>query len=103
MTRDEIEIEVVYALPLAQEITRLRMPAGSTVAEAIRRSGVAARHPELSTSHAQVAVYGRVATPDSVLHDQDRVEILRPLTADPKEARRQRASRRRGTPTRGAD
>lgn len=100
MTRDQIEIEVVYALPLAQEITRLHIPVGSTVAEAILRSALAARHPELSTGRARVAIYGRLTTLDTVLQDQDRVEILRPLMVDPKEARRQRASSRRRTPTR---
>jgi uncharacterized protein len=103
MNRDEIEVEVVYALPLAQEITRLRIPAGTTVAEAVLLSAVALRHPEVGTGQERVAIYGRVASPDTVLRDRDRVEILRPLTADPKEARRQRASPRRRLPSRGKD
>ena len=103
MSGEEIEVEVVYALPLTQEITRLRIPAGTTVADAILRSAVAIRHPEIGTGRERVAIYGRMASPDTVLHDKDRVEILRPLTADPKEARRQRASRRRRLPRRGND
>jgi len=103
MTGDEIEVEVVYALPLSQEITRLRIPAGTTAGEAILRAAVAARHPELGTGQERIAIYGRVASPDTILRDRDRVEILRPLTADPKEARRQRASRRRRVPSRGKD
>jgi putative ubiquitin-RnfH superfamily antitoxin RatB of RatAB toxin-antitoxin module len=103
MSRDEIEVEVIYALPLSQEITRLRMPTGTTAAEAILRAAVAARHPELGTGQERIAIYGRVASPDTVLRDGDRVEILRPLTADPKEARRQRASRRRRLPSGGKD
>jgi putative ubiquitin-RnfH superfamily antitoxin RatB of RatAB toxin-antitoxin module len=103
MSREEIEVEVVYALPLAQEITRLRIPAGTTVADAILRSAVAVRHPEIGAGHERVAIYGRVASADTVLHDKDRVEILRPLTADPKEARQQRASRQRRLPGRGKD
>ena len=92
MSGKQIEVEVVYALPLAQDSTRLRVPAGTTVAQAIARAGVALRHPEIELGKSRVAVYGRMVLPDAVLRDQDRVEILRPLSADPKEARRRRAS-----------
>jgi putative ubiquitin-RnfH superfamily antitoxin RatB of RatAB toxin-antitoxin module len=88
----EIEVEVVYALPFAQDTTRLRIPAGTTVAQAIARAGVALRHPEIDFGKGRVAVYGRLVSGDAVLGDQDRVEILRPLSADPKEVRRRRAS-----------
>jgi len=95
MSADDIEVEVVYALPLAQHATRFRVPAGTTVAEAIERSGILVRHPEIEVNLRRVAVLGRLTTPDTVLHDHDRVEILRPLAIDPKEARRLRASTRR--------
>jgi putative ubiquitin-RnfH superfamily antitoxin RatB of RatAB toxin-antitoxin module len=88
----EIEVEVVYALPFAQDICRLRVPAGTTVEQAIERAGVAARHPEIDLRGGRVAVYGRLVSPDMVLQDRDRVEILRPLNADPKDVRRRRAS-----------
>jgi uncharacterized protein len=89
----EIEVEVVYALPFAQDTTRLRIPAGTTVAQAIARAGVALRHPEIDLGRGRLAVYGRLVSGDALLRDQDRVEILRPLSADPKEVRRRRASR----------
>jgi len=95
MSSNEIEVEVVYALPLAQEITSLRMPAGTTVAQAVARAGVAIRHPEVDLGAGRVAVYGRLVSGDAVLRDQDRVEILRPLSADPKEVRWRRAARRK--------
>ena len=95
MSADDIEVEVVYALPLTQDTTRLRVPAGTTVVQAIEQSGIAARHPEAEVNLSRVAVLGHLATPDTVLHDRDRVEILRPLAIDPKEARRLRASTRR--------
>lgn len=95
MSTDDIEIEVVYALPLTQDITRLRVPVGTTVAEAIGRSAILTRHPEAEVNPRRVAVLGRLAAPDMVLHDHDRIEILRPLAIDPKEARRLRASTRR--------
>lgn len=93
MSNRVIEVEVVFALPFAQDICRLRVPAGTTVAQVIERAGVMARHPEIDLKKDRVAVYGRIVSPDMVLQDRDRVEILRPLNADPKEVRRRRASR----------
>ena len=90
---NEIEVEVVYALPFAQDTTRLRIPAGTTVAQAIARAGVALRNPDVDLGKGRVAVYGRLVSGDAVLRDRDRVEILRPLSADPKEVRRRRASK----------
>lgn len=92
MSAKHIEVEVVYALPLAQDSTRLRVPAGTTVAQAIARAGVALRHPEIELAKSRVAVYGRLVLLDAVLRDRDRVEILRSLSSDPKEARRRRAT-----------
>lgn len=92
MSGSEIEVEVVYALPFAQDVSRVRIPAGTTVAQAIARAGVAVRHPEVDLRKGCVAVYGRLVSLDMALQDQDRVEILRALNADPKEVRRRRAS-----------
>jgi putative ubiquitin-RnfH superfamily antitoxin RatB of RatAB toxin-antitoxin module len=88
----EIEVEVVYALRLAQDISHLRIPTGATVEQAIVRTGILARHPEIDLTKDCVAVYGRLVALDTVLQDRDRVEILRPLKVDPKEVRRRRAS-----------
>jgi putative ubiquitin-RnfH superfamily antitoxin RatB of RatAB toxin-antitoxin module len=95
MSDNEIAVEVVYALPLAQDSTRLRVAVGTTVAEAIAQAGVAVRHPGIELADNRVAVYGKRVLLTTVLRDQDRVEILRPLRADPKEARRARAVRPR--------
>jgi len=95
MSAHDIEVEVVCALPLTQDTTRLRVPAGTTVAQAIERSGIVARQPEVEVNLRRVAALGRLTAPDTVLRDHDRIEILRPLTIDPKEARRLRASTRR--------
>ena len=95
MDRDEIEVEVVYALPLRQDVTRLRVPAGTSAAEAVERSAVSERHPEIAQCVHGLAIYGRLVTPQTVLRDGDRVEVLRALTADPKQVRRLRAGRRR--------
>ena len=90
-----ISVEVVYALPLAQTSVVVELDAGATVAQALDASGIFARHPELDPLHCPVGVWGRVADRSQALRDRDRVEIYRPLTADPKQARRNRAQAQR--------
>ena len=68
---------------------------GATVRDAIERSGVLAAFPELDLARNRVGIHGKLAMLATPLGDDDRVEILRPLQADPKEARRRRAARRR--------
>lgn len=87
-----ISVEVVYALPDAQEVIALEVPCGATVAEAIGASGLSAHHG-ISPALAQVGIHGRRVAPDTVLRSGDRVEIYRALIADPKLARRRRAAR----------
>ncbi len=84
-----VRIEVVHARPDRQTLIRLSLPAGSTVAEAVARSGLGALYPELDPT--AVGIFGRRCSPDTVLQDGDRVELYRPLSADPKEIRRRRA------------
>lgn len=80
-----IHVEIVRS-PRAGEVQRLSLslPAGATVADALARSGWAV------PADARVGVWGRPCVPTDVLRDRDRVELYRPLTVDPKEARRQR-------------
>ncbi len=87
-----IAIQLVYALSDAQEVIALEVPCGTTVAEAIAASGLTARH-SLSPTLANLGIFGRRVTPETVLRHGDRVEIYRALIADPKLARRQRAAR----------
>ena len=89
----DITVEVAYALPQRQWRVPLRLPAGSSVAEAIERSGLRAAIDGLQVD--EVGIFGRPATLATRLHDGDRVEIYRPLQCDPKEVRRQRAARGR--------
>ena len=89
-----IAIEVAYALPDRQDIVRLKVPAGTTVSGAIGLSGLAARHPALAGEAVATGVHGRRVPGETVLSEGDRVEIYRPLVADPKQARRRRAARR---------
>ncbi len=89
MNSARISIEVVYAPRLRQIVRRLSLPAGSSVADALRASGLLGEFPEIES--ARVGIYGEVVRPDTRLRDRDRVEIYRPLQADPKEIRRTRA------------
>ena len=91
---EKLRVEVVYALPAAQDVISLRLEPGATVADAIEASGILTRHPSLrATTHA-VGVHGEIVSPQRLLATGDRVEIYRPLLADPKEARRRRAKKR---------
>lgn len=89
-----IRVAVVYALPEQAWTMQLDMPRGTTVAEAVERSGLATQVPGFDTAALTFAIYGKAVTPETLLREGDRVELLRPLLADPKQARRRRA---RGT------
>ncbi len=93
MSAPEIVIDVVYALPGRQVMRRIALPEGSTLADAIRASGLAEEFPEIDSGC--VGIYGKPAAVDAILRDRDRVEIYRPLQADPKEVRRTRAAKKR--------
>ena len=91
-----MRVEVVYALPLKQDVISLDVAAGATVGQALAASGMLARHPDIDLRVARLGVWGRSTTLDALLREGDRVEIYRPLQVDPKEVRRRRAGRRRG-------
>ena len=90
-----IKIEVVYALPERQMLLALEVEEGTTAREAVERSGILLRYPEIDLARGRVGIFGKLAQLDAALCDGDRVEIYRPLIADPKEARRRRIKRRR--------
>jgi putative ubiquitin-RnfH superfamily antitoxin RatB of RatAB toxin-antitoxin module len=88
-----IRVSVVYALPDRATEVALTLPAGATLGEALVRSGLAARHPELDLARCPVGIFGRRYGRQKALADGDRIEIYRPLVAEPKDARRRRAQR----------
>jgi uncharacterized protein len=88
---DMLNIEVVYAMPDAQILLKRSVQAGTTVADAIRDSGMLDKHPEIDLDKSKLGIFGKLTKPDAVLRDKDRIEIYRPLIADPKEVRRKRA------------
>lgn len=92
MEPEQRSISIVYALADRQEIVKLIVPATTTVAEAVARSGLSERFPEIATLDCGYAVYARVVDATSVVAEGDRIEILRPLLIDPKENRRRTAA-----------
>jgi putative ubiquitin-RnfH superfamily antitoxin RatB of RatAB toxin-antitoxin module len=92
VTLETISIEVVYALPEKQVLLSLEVPAGTTLGEAIEQSGIKKEFPDMLVDPARLGIFSVKAGLDDILRAGDRVEIYRPLIADPKEARRKRAS-----------
>lgn len=89
---ETIHIEVVFALAERQDLIPLALPAGTTLRQAVEASGLPAKYPEIDLVKGKFGIYSKLAKPDTVLRDRDRVEIYRPLIADPKEVRKQRAA-----------
>ena len=87
-----VTVEVVLARPERQTLRRVLLPAGSTVRDALAASGLAG---EFRAESGRVGIYGRAVAAATVLRDGDRVEIYRPLRADPKDLRRERAAKKR--------
>jgi len=88
-----IKIEVVYALPVQQVAVRLEVPEGTTAAQAVMLSQLLEKFPEIRLDgQNKLGIFGRLTKPDTALRQGDRVEIYRPLLADPKEVRKRRAA-----------
>lgn len=86
-----IRVEVVHALPTRQIALSVALPEGATVRDAVMASGILEAAGLTPAALDAVGIWNRVVTADSVLTDGDRVELYRPLLADPKDARRRRA------------
>jgi putative ubiquitin-RnfH superfamily antitoxin RatB of RatAB toxin-antitoxin module len=103
MNATGINVEVVYALQGQQPLLRVRLAEGATVEEAIRASGVLEAHPEIDLARNKVGIFSKLVKLDEKVRDRDRVEIYRPLIADPKEVRRKRAEEGKVTKKGGGD
>jgi putative ubiquitin-RnfH superfamily antitoxin RatB of RatAB toxin-antitoxin module len=91
---ETLQVRVIFAATPSRQLVRdLRVPAGATVADAIRLSGIGELAGLADAGLQAVGIFGRRVDPATPLHDGDRVEIYRPLLLDPKEARRRRAAR----------
>jgi len=89
---DQIMVEVAYALPEKQLIIPFKAPKDCTVMQAIELSGILSKFKGIDLAQNQVGIFGKLTSLDNTLRDRDRVEIYRPLIADPKEIRRKRAA-----------
>lgn len=92
----DIRVQVCYAKPDIQLLREVRVPEGTTLQRAVELSGILKDVPGIDPSAVCVGIHGKVKTLDARLRDRDRVEIYRPLIADPKESRRKRAAKREG-------
>jgi len=89
---DSINVEVAYATPEKQVIRAVNVDTGTTLGAAIVQSGIMLDFPDLELEDAKVGIFGKATSMTTPLSEGDRVEIYRPLIADPKEIRRQRAA-----------
>jgi len=88
-----LHVEVAYALRERQALVAVEVEEGATIEEAIERSGILEAFPEIDLQQAKVGIFGRPVALDEQIRGGDRVEIYRPLIADPKEVRRRKAGR----------
>ena len=95
-----IRVTVAWALPERQEVAELELVDGSTVSDAVAAARIAGRFPAIEMAKLKFGVWSREVSPATVLRDGDRVEIYRPLKADPKDMRRSRARLRSSTRSR---
>jgi putative ubiquitin-RnfH superfamily antitoxin RatB of RatAB toxin-antitoxin module len=90
---DKILVEVAYATPQKQVILECEIESGSTARAVVLGSGIDQHFAEIDLNGCDLGVFGKVVADDYELSDEDRIEIYRPLIADPKEVRRQRAAK----------
>ena len=90
-----LTIEIIYALPDQQTLLSLSVGEGTTVAAVLDRPELVAAHPDLVWREHRIGVFGKLVDADHVLDDGDRIEIYRPLIADPKTSRQARVEKRR--------
>ena len=92
MSESTICVDVIYALPTRQDVVSLQLPTGGTVQQAIEQSRLLVKYPDIDLTKNKVGVFAKLVKLDSTLRDRDRIEIYRPLIADPKEVRKKRAA-----------
>jgi putative ubiquitin-RnfH superfamily antitoxin RatB of RatAB toxin-antitoxin module len=88
----QLQVRICYATPQLQVLRELKVPAGATVQQAIMQSGLLREHAAIDLTNCRVGIYGKLKELDTPVRDQDRIEIYRPLIADPMESRRRRVT-----------
>jgi len=87
-----LDVEVCYAMSNKQELVRVRLPQGATLQQGLDASGLLGKYPEIDVKKNKFGIWNKLSKLDAALRDKDRIEIYRPLIADPKEVRKQRAA-----------
>jgi putative ubiquitin-RnfH superfamily antitoxin RatB of RatAB toxin-antitoxin module len=95
---EPLQISVCYANAQREYLRPMQVAAGTTIGEAIEQSGVLQEFPDINLATAPVGIYAKKKTLDTVLRERDRIEIYRPLVADPKDSRRRRAAKKDARP-----
>jgi len=85
-------VEVTYALEKKQTLLELEVSEGTTLKQAVELSGIIDTYPQIDLTKDKTGIFGKIAKLDTVLREKDRVEIYRPLIADPKQVRKERAA-----------
>lgn len=95
MSGGSLTVEVAYALAQEQAVVQFKVEAGATLREAIERSGLLARYPEINLATMRVGVFGKPRDLDEPVNAGERIEIYRPLLTEPKERRRLKAAKKK--------
>jgi putative ubiquitin-RnfH superfamily antitoxin RatB of RatAB toxin-antitoxin module len=95
---EPIQVYVCYGIEKREFIRTMQVEPGTTIGQAIEQSGVLETFPDINLATAPVGIYAKKKTLDTVLRERDRVEIYRPLVADPKDSRRRRAAKKDAAP-----
>ena len=94
MASEMLEVVVCYATPHAEFLHTMRVPEGTTIGQAVEGSGVLLAFPDMNLVTQPVGIFAKKKTLETILRDRDRIEIYRPLVADPKDSRRKRAAKK---------
>lgn len=97
---EQVRVQVCHALPGHGVLLELALPAGATLRQAVEASGLLQQCPQIDIETAKLGIFGKLRPADTVVRDGDRVEVYRPLQADPKETRRRRAQHRKAAAVR---
>lgn len=95
MPNDAVRVTVCYPVAGDPQSRELTVAAGTTLIEAVHASGLPAQYPQLALEVCKLGIFGKLREASTVLREGDRVEVYRPLLADPKEARRRRVEKKR--------
>ncbi len=86
-------VEVAYALEKKQTLLELEVSEGTTLEQAVELSGIIDIYPQVDLTKDKTGIFGKIAKLDTILREKDRIEIYRPLIADPKQVRKERAAK----------